>query len=290
MDGLAASIVGPAEKGVTSAGRSFYKMSGSGNDFVFFDVDAEPAGDLETSAAIQEICARGTGVGADGLVFFSRPQADVVDIRYYNSDGSEGELCGNATLCSVRLAKLLGSSADRFIIHTDAGDVDARLVDGLPEIDLEGVADVTPDFSPIPLAGSEQSLGYALVGVPHVVIEVPDLSAVDVVGRGREVRTHRSLAMGANVNFVARGSGDGKEWSIRTYERGVEGETLACGTGAVAAAVLLTAWGRASEPVSLVTRSGRILTVRLRRDGAGWKPSLRGAADLVFTGRLEAVR
>ena len=287
---MAPAIVGSAETDVMNAGRSFYKMSGSGNDFVFFDVDAEPASDLETPEAIRAICARGTGVGADGLVFFSRPQNDVVDIRYYNSDGSTGELCGNATLCSVRLARLLGSSADSFTIRTEAGDVDARLVDGLPEIDLEGVVDVTPDFVPIPPAGSEQRLGYALVGVPHVVIEVPDLGAVDVIGRGREVRTHRSLAMGANVNFVARENGDGKDWSIRTYERGVEGETLACGTGAVAAAVLLTAWGRASEPVDLVTRSGRILTVRLRKDGAGWKPSLRGAADLVFTGRLEPVR
>jgi len=287
---VAPAIVGSAETDVMNAGRSFYKMSGSGNDFVFFDVDAEPASDLETPEAIRAICARGTGVGADGLVFFSRPQNDVVDIRYYNSDGSTGELCGNATLCSVRLARLLGSSADSFTIRTEAGDVDARLVDGLPEIDLEGVVDVTPDFVPIPPAGSEQRLGYALVGVPHVVIEVPDLGAVDVIGRGREVRTHRSLAMGANVNFVARENGDGKDWSIRTYERGVEGETLACGTGAVAAAVLLTAWGRASEPVDLVTRSGRILTVRLRKDGAGWKPSLRGAADLVFTGRLEPVR
>jgi diaminopimelate epimerase len=287
---VAPAIVGSAETDVMNAGRSFYKMSGSGNDFVFFDVDAEPASDLETPEAIRAICARGTGVGADGLVFFSRPQNDVVDIRYYNSDGSTGELCGNATLCSVRLAKLLGSSADSFTIRTEAGEAHARLVDGLPEIDLEGVVDVTPDFVPIPPAGSEQRLGYALVGVPHVVIEVPDLGAVDVIGRGREVRTHRSLAMGANVNFVARENGDGKDWSIRTYERGVEGETLACGTGAVAAAVLLTAWGRASEPVDLVTRSGRTLTVRLRKDGAGWKPSLRGAADLVFTGRLEPVR
>ena len=287
---MAPAIVGSAETDVMNAGRSFYKMSGSGNDFVFFDVDAEPASDLETPEAIRAICARGTGVGADGLVFFSRPQNDVVDIRYYNSDGSTGELCGNATLCSVRLAKLLGSSANSFTIRTEAGEAHARLVDGLPEIDLEGVVDVTPDFVPIPPAGSEQRLGYALVGVPHVVIEVPDLGAVDVIGRGREVRTHRSLAMGANVNFVARENGDGKDWSIRTYERGVEGETLACGTGAVAAAVLLTAWGRASEPVDLVTRSGRTLTVRLRKDGAGWKPSLRGAADLVFTGRLEPVR
>jgi len=275
---------------VTAMGRAFYKMSGSGNDFVFFDVDAEPAEELETPEAIQEICARGTGVGADGVVFFSRPQDGVVDIRYYNSDGSAGELCGNATLCSVRLARLLGSSADEMTVHTDAGDVDARLVDDLPEIDLEDVGEVTPDFPAIPLVGSERRIGYAVVGVPHIVIEVPDVSAVDVVGRGREIRRHRSLAIGANVNFVAPGSGDDKAWSIRTYERGVEGETLACGTGAVASAILLTAWGRASDPVSLVTKSGRTLTVQLRQEGVGWKPSLRGNADLVFTGRLEPVR
>ena len=91
------------------------------------------------------------------------------------------------------------------------------------------------------------------------------------------------------MNFVAPGSGDEKAWWIRTYERGVESETLACGTGAVGSAILLTAWGKASEPVSLVTKSGRTLTVRLRQAGAGWKPSLRGSADLVFTGRLERV-
>ena len=275
---------------MTAMGRAFYKMSGSGNDFVFFDVDAEPADDLENPAAIQEICAHGTGVGADGVVFFSRPQEGVVDIRYYNSDGSGGELCGNATLCSVHLARLLGSSADRMTIHTEAGDVDARLANGLPEIDLEDVREVIPDFPEIPLVGSERRIGYGLVGVPHIVVEVPDVSAVDVVGRGREIRRHRSLAQGANVNFVAPRAGDDKAWSIRTYERGVEGETLACGTGAVASAILLTAWGKASEPVSLVTKSGRTLTVRLRQDGAGWKPSLRGNAELVFTGQLEAVR
>ena len=290
MDGLAPSLVGREEEGLTSMGRAFYKMSGSGNDFVFFDVDAGPADELENPAAIQEICARGTGVGADGVVFFSRPRDGVVDIRYYNSDGSGGELCGNATLCSVQLATLLGSSADEMTVRTEAGEVGARIIDGLPEIDLEHAGEVIPDYPAIPLAGSEKRIGYALVGVPHIVIEVPNVSAVDVIGRGREIRRHRSLASGANVNFVAPGSDDDRAWSIRTYERGVEGETLACGTGAVASAILMTAWGRASQPVSLVTKSGRILTVRLRSDGAGWKPSLRGHADLVFTGQLQNVR
>lgn len=275
---------------MTPGGRTFYKMNGSGNDFVFFDVRDGPAGELEAPATIREICARGTGVGADGVVFFDGPRDGVVVIRYYNSDGSGGELCGNATLCAVRLVELLSGSADNVTVRTDVGDVAARLVDGQPEVDLQVVSDVTPDFTAILPIGSEQRIGYALVGVPHIVVEVPDVSTVDVVRRGSEVRRHRSLAIGANVNFVSSDPDHDPKWLIRTYERGVEAETLACGTGAVASAILLIAWGRASEPVGLVTRSGRSLSVRLGKDGAGWKPSLRGGADLVFTGQLTDVR
>jgi diaminopimelate epimerase len=267
------------------AGRTFYKMSGSGNDFVFFDLHDGAPGDFRTPEAIQRICARGTGVGADGVVFFDRSSPGGVAISYYNSDGSGGELCGNATLCSVRLAELLGTScADGLAILTDAGKVVARLVDGLPEIDLEPVTDVTPDFSAIPPGGSEVRLGYALVGVPHIAVEVPDIASVDVLGRGSQIRRSRSLPVGANVNFLAPGA-DGR-WMIRTYERGVEGETLACGTGAVASAILLTVWGRASSPVRLTTKSGRTLVVGLSQAGDEWRPSLRGNADLVFIGQL----
>ena len=267
------------------AGRTFYKMSGSGNDFVFFDLRDGPPGSLETADEIRRICARGTGVGADGVVFFDRPVDGDVTIRYYNSDGSSGELCGNATLCTVRLAQLIGTRCDDgLVIQTDAGEVAARLVDGLPEIDLEPVTDVSPDFPEIQPVDPELRVGYALVGVPHIAVAVPDVVNVDVLGRGRSIRLSRSLPAGANVNFLAPG-GDGS-WMIRTYERGVEGETLACGTGAVASAILLTAWGKASSPVRLVTRSGRTLVVRLAQMGNEWRPSLRGSADLVFVGEL----
>jgi diaminopimelate epimerase len=121
--------------------------------------------------------------------------------------------------------------------------------------------------------------------VPHIAIEVPDLGAVDMIGRGSQVRRHRSLAQGANVNFLARAE-DGGRWAIRTYERGVEGETLACGTGAVAAAILLVSWGNAASPVRLVTRSGKELAVTLRKEGDLWYASLRGSAELIFTGEL----
>lgn len=278
-------MVGTVAKGLIRVGRPFFKMSGSGNDFVFFDLRDGPPGDLTTPTAIQQICAKGTGVGADGVVFFDRSDPQAPAISYYNSDGSLGELCGNATLCTVRLAELLGAECDDGLtVRTDSGDVAARMVDGLPEIDLEAVGGVQPAFSAIPPTGEEQRPGYAVVGVPHVVIEVPDVAAVDVVGRGSKIRRDRSLAMGANVNFVAPAR-DGS-WMIRTYERGVEAETLACGTGAVASAIMLAAWGRAASPVRLVTKSGLTLTVRFRRDGDLWHPSLRGSAELVFIGQF----
>jgi diaminopimelate epimerase len=265
-------------------------MSGSGNDFVFFDMADGPSGDLERPETIREICARGTGVGADGVVFFEPPHDGEIGIRYYNSDGSGGELCGNATLCAVRLAEILAGSTERVTVRTDAGAIAARLVDGTPEIDLEAVRDVTPDFEEIPRISPEKKMGFALVGVPHIVVEVPDVSAVDVPGRGSEIRRHKSLAMGANVNFLSPDPSRRGAWRIRTYERGVEGETLACGTGAVASAILLEAWGQANDPVSLTTRSGRTLMVRGGRTDGIWKPSLRGSADLVFTGQLAPIR
>ncbi len=285
MDGLAATVVGAETEGLMPTGRRFYKMTGSGNDFVFFDSTDGPATDFEAPAVIQRLCARGTGVGADGVVFFSRLEPEKVAIRYYNSDGSGGELCGNATLCAVRLAELLGTRSDGDLtIDTDAGDVATRFVDGLPEIDLEPVSSIQPDYAAISLVTSEKRIGFAEVGVPHVVLEVEDVSRVDVLGRGSQIRRDRSLRAGANVNFLSPGS-DGS-WRVRTYERGVEGETLACGTGAVASAIMLVEWGQATSPVRLIPKSGRPLTVKLRPNGTAWDPSLRGTAELVFIGQL----
>jgi len=262
-------------------GRTFYKMSGSGNDFVFFDLRDGPAGSLETPEAIQALSARGTGVGADGVVFLEPGTRDSFAIRYYNSDGSLGELCGNATLCSLRLANDLGLVAsEETSIRTDAGVVRARMADGLPEVDLAPVTEVSLDFPDIPRLDREQLLGFAKAGVPHIVIVDDDVSSADIMGRGSKIRRDPSLHDGANVNFVTP---RGDEWIIRTYERGVEGETLACGTGAVATGILLTEWGRATSPVRLSTRSGRRLEVTVRKQGSTWLPSLKGPAETVLS-------
>lgn len=302
------------------AGREFWKLSGSGNDFVVFDVRAEPASIVELGRAevVRELCARGTGVGADGVVLIAPPDEHVpvagegagdtgargsVDpaafrMIYFNSDGSRGEMCGNAALCSTMLAAHLGiAPASGMCFQTDSGLVNSRMVgesSPSPEIDLAPVHEVVADFA-AGLEPGERRMGFASVGVPHLVVLCDDVEMVDVMRRGAELRHHGSLAAGANVNFVSRGSGGGgggagtAGWQIRTYERGVEGETLACGTGATAASILLATWGEADgvrEPVSLTARSGLTLEATPGAGGHPWRPSLRGSARIVYRARL----
>jgi diaminopimelate epimerase len=274
---------------VIPSGRPFFKMSGSGNDFVVVDARAEAPGPLADPSVIRSICARGTGVGADGIVFLETDPSAAVRLTYINADGSRAELCGNATLCTTRLAVELGAApAAGFDIATDSGPVSARLVEGLPEIDLQPVTKVVRDHSQIDRAAGEDRIGFAEVGVPHLVILCRNVEAVDVVGRGRPLRRHSTLPRGANVNFVA--PLENGTWRMRTYERGVEAETLACGSGAVATAILLTCWDlESADPVELVTSSGRQLRVRLRRQGEAWLPSLAGEGRVVYQGRLAEV-
>jgi diaminopimelate epimerase len=263
----------------------FYKMTGSGNDFVVFDLTAGDAARLENAEAIRSMSARGTGIGADGVVFVEKAGGADVRMRYYNSDGSEAALCGNASLCSTRLAVQLGlGRASGFTLHTAAGALKARIRDGLPEVDLEPVREVRPDASDLGIRSGERRLAYALVGVPHVVVDIPDVEFADVSGRGPELRHHPRLRDGANVNFVSRRP-DGS-FAYRTYERGVEDETLACGTGAVATAIALTDWGESGSETTLWTRSSLPLTVTLKRAGDAWLPSLRGEGRIVFEGVL----
>lgn len=266
------------------SGREFFKMTGSGNDFVVVDARAMPPGDLTDPAEIGAICARGVGVGADGVVFLEPSREAAFRMAYYNSDGSRASMCGNAALCCTRLAVELGAaSASGFTFETDSGVIHARMRGDRPEVDLSAVSEVRADMD-LPRQQGEQRIGFARAGVPHLTILVNDTGSAPVVERGRELRWHRSLRDGANVNFVARRPGGG--WAMRTYERGVEAETLACGTGAVASALLLRQWGDSSDPIRLATRSGRTLEVRLRKEGDGWHPSLSGEGRIVFRGSL----
>jgi diaminopimelate epimerase len=221
------------------------------------------------------------------VVFLERSTKAAVRLIYLNADGSRADLCGNATLCTARLARELGAVGDaEFKIETDSGVLAARFHGDDAEIDLLPVVECRPDAG-LPLVAGERRMGFVLAGVPHLTILVDDVDSVDVVGRGRPLRRDPSLAHGANVNFV-QALGDGS-FRYRTYERGVEAETLACGTGAVATAVLLTSWGLAAGKASIQTRSGRELRVRLSGPEGSQTPSLAGEARIVFIGRFGEV-
>ncbi len=262
-------------------------MSGSGNDFVFIDARRDPKRAHRWSAAafVRAVCAPHTGIGADGVAILQESEATDFRLRYLNRDGSLGELCGNASLCATRLAVELGASVPSgMAFETDAGVVRARIRDGQPEIDLQPPTGLTADVG-ISRRPDERRLGFVDSGVPHLVVRTDDLGAVQLPARGPELRYHESLAAGANVNWVARDA-DGA-WAMRTYERGVEAETLACGTGAVACALLLRTWGEA-EPhgTELRTRSGRLLGVRFSEREGRLVPSLRGEGRIVFEGSV----
>ncbi len=263
-------------------------MSGSGNDFVFFDARELPAGKLTQPDVIQALCARRTGIGADGVVLLSEFDFGDFRMRYYNADGSLASLCGNASLCSAKLAVDLGAAdPDGFRFATDAGVITGRMREGMPEIDLAPVEEVATDVD-LELAAGETRIGFARAGVPHAVVLCADVDAVPLDVRGRSIRRNTVFRDGANVDFV---SPEGSGWRMRTYERGVEAETLACGTGAVATAALLAAWGRAEEgDVRIVTSSGLPLMVRLLRERGRWRPSLRGSAVVTFRGVVDVPR
>ncbi len=273
-------------------GLPFTKMTGSGNDFVFFDGRSVSRGLVTRPEAIQAICNRYNGIGADGIVVLE-PLSDGADVQihYFNSDGTPADLCGNATLCSTALAATVGlASASGMRLTTGAGLITSRIAalpnGTLPEIDFQPVTDIRPSM-PIPLSAGESRIGYATAGIPHLVILCEDADAVDLSGRGPGLRWDPSTgAAGANVNWVSHRA-DGR-WRYRTFERGVEGETQACGTGAVATAVLLASWGLDVGPnVTIRTSSGRDLIVRLTEIPGGFQPTLQGEGRVVFHGQID---
>jgi diaminopimelate epimerase len=267
-------------------------MTGSGNDFVMVDGRVS-APDGWTPADIQAACARGTGVGADGLVFLSPgAQRGAVRMIYFNSDGSRAAMCGNAALCSTTLAAHLTLGApDGMDLETDAGTYRSRTAGpaGAGRAEL-GLAPLAPPVA-VPglrLAAGEQRAALSHVGVPHLVVLVDDVDDLDLAGRGRALRFDPAIGPeGANVNFIS--PADTKDaWRMRTYERGVEGETLACGTGSVAAACAIQEWGLGRVAINIVTRSGRLLEIKTTKGQTGryedvW---LAGEGRMVFRGVL----
>ncbi|MDD2389969.1 MAG: diaminopimelate epimerase [Desulfobacterales bacterium] len=264
---------------------TFYKMSGSGNDFIIIDNRDRVVDETCLTEVISKICRRKMSIGADGFILIERSDAVAFKWRFFNSDGSIAEMCGNGARCAARFAWLNGIAGKDMSFETDAGIISARVTDGRVKIRMTDPVDLKTDYS-VELKSGPVTLGSANTGVPHAVIPVDDLDAVQVVQRGSEIRYHQDYApAGTNVNFVCP-RGD-NTIGIRTYERGVEDETLACGTGSVAAALIMASRGVMISPIDVITRSGATLTVYFKKhDGRFSDVYLEGDARLIYTAQL----
>lgn len=237
----------------------FAKMHGSGNDFVLIDNRDVLISREEAPEAARRFCARRVGIGADGLILIEK--SDNADFRwgFYNADGSEAEMCGNGGRCAARFAFMKGIAPEEMRFETLAGIISAHVKGTRVKLQLSPPFGMFLDRE-LHVNGKPVKISFVNTGVPHVVVVVDDVEDVPVVETGRALRQHDFFAPdGTNVNFTSRI--DRNRIAVRTYERGVEDETLACGTGSVASAIVMAAKGLAESPVEVQTRGGEILTI-----------------------------
>jgi len=262
-----------------------YKMQGSGNDFVLVDNRIQHIQIADMPAWARAVCRRAFGVGADGMIFLDNadpsaghhPDADYI-WHFYNADGSRAEMCGNGSRCAARLAWELGLAGPRHVLGTDAGPIKAEVFPetNTAKVELTPFHDLRLDFE-LELDGKTWPVHFVNTGVPHLVIFVQDLDAVHVQELGRRFRFHAHFApAGCNVNFVR--IVDPEHLLLRTYERGVEGETLACGTGAAASALVAHRLGHAAATTEIRTSGQERLGISIEQDVL----FLTGPAVLVF--------
>jgi diaminopimelate epimerase len=237
----------------------FMKMSGSGNDFILIDHREPLLKEDHLKDFIRKVCRRRISVGADGLILIERSQKADFKWRFYNSDGSEAEMCGNGGRCAARFANLKGIAGPSLKFETSAGILSAQVEGKRVKLEMTRPFGLKLDET-IFVDGEEQIFSRINTGVPHAILFVEDLEELDIVPVGRAIRFHSNFApSGTNVNFIRVEKGS--QLSIRTYERGVEDETLACGTGAVASALVAAFKGLVKSPVSIKTRGGEVLKV-----------------------------
>ncbi len=267
----------------------FWKLSGSGNDFIIIDYRRPMPSQDEMRMFVSKVCRRGLSVGADGVILIKPSTVADYGWHFFNADGGEVDMCANGTRCAARFAYENKIAPAKHTFETAAGIVNAEVL----EENGVKVRVQLPDPSPLHL-GMDIELGeltltghFVNTGVEHVVYFVDDPEKTDIIGLGRKTRYHHLFAPGGtNANFVA--VTDQHKMTIRTYERGVEDETLACGTGSIAAALVATALEKVSPPVALLTRGGMTLEIDFRQDGSVFKDVfLKGDARVIYKGEIE---
>jgi len=243
----------------------FTKMSGSGNDFILIDHREPFLKEDRLKDFVQKACRRRVSVGADGLILIERSKKADFKWRFYNADGSEAEMCGNGGRCAGRFAYLKGIAGTSLKFETLAGILSATVDGKRVKLEMTNPFGLKLDETVL-VDGKKEVFSFINTGVPHAVLFREDLEKLDIVKIGRAIRRHSHFApAGTNVNFFRVEKGN--QLSVRTYERGVEDETLACGTGVVASALIAGFKGLAKSPLSVKTRGGEALTVHFEIEG-----------------------
>ncbi|MFT5123556.1 MAG: diaminopimelate epimerase [Kiritimatiellia bacterium] len=267
----------------------FWKMHGAGNDFIMVD-DRAKTFPVADRAWIASVARRRFGVGCDGVILV-QPADDTADFRmvFYNPDGSEVEMCGNGARCVARLANDIGVAGAEMAFDTVAGEIKATVEGDQVTLQMTEPFDWAFDQS-IDIDGTTYTFHQVNSGVPHVVVEVADVEAIDLMKLGAAIRYDARFPKGTNANFIQITGPDALR--VRTYERGVEAETLACGTGMVACGLIAGKRGRVTIPVKITCASGDVLEIAYEDAGEGAGEgaahvTLKGPAVHVFAGELD---
>ena len=273
----------------------FTKMNGAGNDFILID---NRAGEIYLDRSqIARLCERHRGVGADGVLLLEKASNNAdFRMRYFNADGGEAEMCGNGARCFARFANKMANQDGKISFDTQAGVIAAELLNDLVKLQMTEPTDLRLNIE-LPVGEERKIVHFINSGVPHVVIPVSRVDDVDVRREGSAIRRHKMFSpSGANVNFVEKLGP--KKIAVRTYERGVEDETLACGTGVVASALIFATLENTNGPITVIARGGDELQVGLEKSdpaplhsGAASNRfrnvTLTGPADFVFDGTID---
>lgn len=280
----------------------FMKLSGAGNDFVIIN-NLENIVDGTDTNFVKKVCERRMSVGADGVLLVEKadgigtgmsplPEETAAEttgvdfrMRYFNADGGEVETCGNGARCISRFAYLNGIVTEKMRFLTNAGVYESEVVGDNVKVRMSQPTDIRLNV-PLQLKDGVHTVGFANSGVPHVVFFVDDLDGADVFDMGQQTRYHADFKpAGTNANFIRIQSSERLE--VRTYERGVEDETLACGTGSIASAIVSAALGKVTSPVSVKTASGVVLKIHFdMSDGEPKNVYLEGDARVIYAGEL----
>jgi len=271
----------------------FYKCHGAGNDFVIIDSDTSLEG-VDLSKLAKAVCHRRYGIGGDGLLILEKSRSANAKMRIFNPDGSEAEMCGNGIRCFAKYAFDKGVVTEKIMdIETLAGIKTVSILDDNVEVDMGRPMFERKD---IPAKGNGRFLEEKLegeevsavnLGVPHAVVFTDDLDSVDVKNLGRIIRISDVFPKGANVNFLEPAGEN--TFRIRTYERGVEDETLACGTGISASAAVAVTLNKAdpSKNITLEARGGALNVKVIVEDGDITGVKLIGPVSFVFEGEVK---